>query len=239
MNKKKLRRYLQELRYIVPTLYFNFHYLPWRQAIKLPIVLYKPHLLVCKGKVRIEPENGRISHGMIRMGFRRVSIYPNNGITWDNHGGTVIFRGNCILGNDSFVSFGPKSTVDIGDEFKNYAGLKLVSYHRIIFHHHVVLGWGCLCMDTNFHALYDIKKKEHLPAYGPIEIGEYNWFGAGCKVMHSVTTPEHCTWGMGTIITRGCVKKPYCLMGGSPVQVLRENVKNSMGDSLHNIENND
>ncbi len=28
MNKKKLRRYLQELRYIVPTLYFNFHYLP-------------------------------------------------------------------------------------------------------------------------------------------------------------------------------------------------------------------
>lgn len=53
MNKKKLRRYLQELRYIVPTLYFNFHYLPWRQAIKLPIVLYKPHLLACKGKVRI------------------------------------------------------------------------------------------------------------------------------------------------------------------------------------------
>jgi len=44
MNNKKLHRYLQELRYIIPTLYFNFHYLPWRQAIKLPIVLYKPHL---------------------------------------------------------------------------------------------------------------------------------------------------------------------------------------------------
>lgn len=108
MNKKKLRRYLQELRYIIPTLYFNFRYPPWRQAIKLPIVLYKPHLLACKG-----------------------------------------------------------------------------------------------------------------------------------KVMHSVTTPEHCTWGMGTIITRVCVKKPYCLMGGSPVQVLREHVKNTTSGSLHNIENND
>lgn len=131
MNKKKLRRYLQELRFIIPTLYFNFRYLPWRQAIKLPIVLYKPHLLACKGKVRIEPEDGYIRHGMIRMGFRRVSIYPNNGITWDNHGGTVIFRGNCILGNDSYVSFGPKSTVDIGYEFRSYARLKLASYHRM------------------------------------------------------------------------------------------------------------
>jgi acetyltransferase-like isoleucine patch superfamily enzyme len=235
MNKKKLRRYLQKLRYIVPTLYFNFHYLPWRQAIKLPIVLYKPHLLMCKGKVRIEPEDGRIYHGMIRMGFPMTSIYPNNGITWECKGGTVIFRGHCFLGNDSYVSFGPKTTVDIGYGFKNAAGLKMVSYHSITFHRHVGLGWGSLCMDTNFHALYDMEKKEHLPAYGPIEIGEYNWFGADCKVMHSVTTPGYCIWGMGTTITRGCVKKPYCLMGGSPVRVLRENV---MRDYEHDVENN-
>ena len=239
MNKKKLRRYLQELRYIVPTLYFNFHYLPWRQACKLPIVLYKPHLLECKGKVRIEPENGRIHHGMIRLGFRTASVYPNNGITWECKGGTIVFRGRCRMNNDTYLSFGPKTTVDFGHDFSSNSGMKMVSYHSITFHYHVCFGWSCLCMDTNFHPLYDMEKKDYLPAFGPIEIGENNWFGADCKVMHSVTTPEHCTWGMGTIITRGCVKKSYCLMGGSPVQVLRENVMNTMGDTLHNIESNE
>lgn len=237
MKKKKLSRYLKELRYIIPTLYFNLHYLPLRQAIRLPIVLYKPHLLACKGKVRIEPDDGRIHHAMVRMGFQMVSVFPDNGITWDNHGGTVVFRGDCIIGNDSHLSFGPKATVDIGHGLTSHAGLKLTSYHRITFHPHVVLGWGSLCMDTNFHPMYDMEKNEYLPAYGPIEIGEYNWFGAGCKVMHSVTTPEHCTWGMGTTVTRGCIKKPYCLMGGSPVRVLRENVRNTIGDSHYNIEN--
>ena len=91
MNKKKIRRYLQELRYIVPTLYFNFHYLPFRQAIRLPIVLYKPHLLKCKGTIRLEPEDGRIRHGMIRLGFHQVSLYPNNGFTWENMGGNSCF----------------------------------------------------------------------------------------------------------------------------------------------------
>ncbi len=102
-NKKKIRRYLQELRYILPTLYFNFHYLPFRQAARLSIVLYKPHLLACKGKIRLEPEDGHIHHGMIRLGFLNSSIYPNNGITWENKGGTVIFRGcikksYCVMG---------------------------------------------------------------------------------------------------------------------------------------------
>ena len=41
------------LRSILPTIYFNFHYLPFSQAIRLPILLYKPKLLKMKGNVKI------------------------------------------------------------------------------------------------------------------------------------------------------------------------------------------
>lgn len=234
INKKRIRRYLQELRYIVPTLYFNFHYLPIRQAIHLPIVLYKPHLLACKGKIRLEPKDGRIHHGMIRMGFLEVSIYANNGVTWENKGGTVIFRGKCLIGNDTYLSIGGKTTVDIGLDFKNTAALKLISYVGMKFGKHARLGWGTTVMDTNFHPIYDMVKKEFKPADGSIEIGDYNWFGTGCKVMHSVTTPERCIFGMGTVVTRGCMKKSYCVMGGSPVRILSENV---MRDYEHDTLN--
>ena len=224
MNKKKIRRYLQELRYIIPTLYFNFHYLPFRQAVHLPILLYKPHLLKCKGKVLIKPDDGRIRHGMIQLGFRIVSLYANNGITWENQGGTIIFRGSCVIGNDSYVSFGKKTTVDVGHSFAARAGFKLASYVGVTFNRYSRFGWGCLCMDTNFHPIYNLETKEYIPISGPIVIGTYNWFGSECKVMHSVTTPERCIFGMGTTVTRGCVKKSYCVMGGSPVRILTENV---------------
>ena len=224
MNKKKIRRYLQELRYILPTLYFNFHYLPFRQAVHLPVVLYKPHLLACNGEIKLEPEDGRIRHGMIRLGFRQVSIYPNNGITWENLGGAITFRGNCTIGNDSYLSFGPQTVADFGHSFAARAGFKLASYKGVTFHRYTRFGWGCLCIDTNFHSIYNIETKEPHPMSGSIEIGPYNWFGTDCKVMHSVTTPERCIFGMGTVVTRGCVKKSYCVMGGSPVRILSENV---------------
>lgn len=233
-KEKKILRYLKELRYIISTVYFNFHYLPFRQAIHLPIVLYKPHLLACKGKIRLEPENGRIHHAMIRLGFRIVSLYSDNGITWENKGGTVIFRGNCIIGNDSYVSFGEKTTVDFGHSFAARAGFKLASYVGITFNRYSRFGWGCLCMDTNFHPIYNMETKEYKTISGPIIIGEYNWFGTNCKVMHSVTTPERCIFGMGTVVTRGCVKKSYCVMGGSPVRILSENV---MRDYEHDTIN--
>ena len=134
------------------------------------------------------------------------------------------------------MSFGPKTTVDFGHDFANGAGLKLVSYRGIKFGQHCRFGWNTLCMDTNFHPLYDITKKEYKPASGRIEIGDYNWFGTECKVMHSVVTPERCIFGMGTIVTRGCVKKSYCVMGGNPVRIIRENVKRNLEHNLEDID---
>lgn len=230
---KKIQKYLPILRYIVPTVYFNFHYLPFLQAIHLPIFLYKPHLLKCKGMIQIKSEDGHLYPGMIRLGFRQVSIYPNNGITWEQKGGIVVFRGRCMIGNDSYLSIGKSALLDIGEGFMASAAIKLACHHSITFHPYVRFGWDCICMDTNFHPLYDMEKKEFKPASGPIEIGDHNWFGMGCRVMHSVVTPEHCIWGMGTTVTRGCVKKSYCVMGDSPVRILSENVVRIIG---HNVE---
>ena len=55
INKIKGNRWV--LRSIIPTIYFNFHYLPFRQAVKLPIFLYKPHLKLTKGSITIQGGN--------------------------------------------------------------------------------------------------------------------------------------------------------------------------------------
>lgn len=212
---------LRILRSLPQTVYFNLRYLPLRQAVKLPILLYKPKLLKCKGKICID---GPVRFGIIRMGFRYVSIFPNSGVTWENHGGTVRFMGKTRIGNDTYMSIGCKAEVTFGDNFGSTSGLKLVSYRSVEFGEGVSLGWGVWVMDTNLHPLFDIEKQAYKPASGPISIGAYNWLSSECRVLHSVTTPERCIFAMGTTLTRGCPAESYCVMGGNPVKVLTRGV---------------
>lgn len=219
---KRLWEERSAIRYLYQTIYFNFHYLPFKHAIKLPIYVHKMKMHSMRGTISIEAE--RVYRGMVRLGFHDVSLYPNNGIVWDNHGGRVVFRGTCAIGNDSYISIGKHATIEFGDKFVASASWRCVSFRGITFGEAVRFGWECLIFDTNFHPLFDIEKQQFRKASSPIIIGAHNWFGAQCKIMHGTVTPERCIFSLGTIVTRHCEKESYCVMGGNPVKVLTRNV---------------
>lgn len=222
-NKKKFWQAL------IPSLIFNFKYLPLKQAIKLPILIYKMRNLSQTGKIVLESEH--IYTGMIQLGFPRAATYPNNGITWRNRG-VVIFKGKCYIGNDCYVIVGKQGTLTFGDDFKANAGIKIVSECKITLGAHARFGWGGIMMDTNFHPLYDMEKKKFKRAFSPIVIGDYNWFGLQCYIMHGVHTPERCIFGARSVITRGGQFEPYCVHGGSPIRVLSRNVMRDYDNDL-------
>lgn len=210
-----------------PTVFYNFYYLPLRQAIVLPIWIHKPHFVkFYRGGIRIEAD--KIKPGMIRLGFWGGHMYPNNGITITNEG-LIVFKGECVIGNNSFIVTGVDSVVEFGDDFIASTSFKLVSFIGIKFEEHNRIGWECTMMDTNFHPLYDLEKKQFKKAYGKICIGKNNWFGTQCLVMHSVTTPEFCIFGARSILTRGGRYESYCVHGGSPIKVLSRNVARIIG----------
>ncbi len=225
---KKVWNRRKDCYYLIHSIYFNFHYLPFKQAIKLPILLYKPKLVKTKGKITIDAPN--IKFGMIRLGFRLVSIYPNNGITWENHGGNVVFNGNCKIGNNSFISIGKTGNLKFGHDFLVGTSIKIISYVNISFGISTRVGWECIFMDSNFHPLKNIETGKKKKASGPIEIGDYNWFGTRTTVMHSVVTPVRCIFGLNSIITRGTQFESYCVHGGNPVKVLTRGVLRDLND---------
>lgn len=212
---------LQLLRALIPSIIFNFKYLPFRQAVKLPVLVYKARFLSLKGRVIIESD--KIHRGMIKLGFPTAATYPNSGITWRNRG-TVIFRGHGWIGNDTYLVIGKKGKLVFGDDFKMNAGSRLISECGVSFGNHTRIGWSVIIMDTNFHPLYDMEKKRFKQAYSPIVIGDYNWFGTQCYIMHGVHTPERCIFGARSIVTRGGQFESYCVHGGSPIRVLSRNV---------------
>lgn len=144
-------------------------------------------------------------------------------------GGVIVFKGTCEIGNNSFICQGKDSTIIFGEDFLASTSLKLISFKNVEFGNHVRMGFDCFVMDTNFHPLYDMQKQKFKRAYGPIKVGDNNWFGTQCKIMHSVTTPKRCIFGMGSIVTRGCDFESYAVHGGSPLRVLSRNVKRIIG----------
>ena len=202
----RLRLYFRS---ILQSIYFNFHYLSFAQAIHLPILLYKPKFLALKGRVEI---TGELKFGMIKLGFPEVSIYPNTGIMIENHGGTIVFQGSCSIGNNSSISVGERGKCVFGTRMQATTTFRLACYHSIIIGDNCSFGWDCLVMDTDFHRLTK-PDRGYSKGYGPVKIGANNWFGTGCLIMKRTETPDFCTISARTVLTGGIDVPAYSVIG--------------------------
>ncbi len=218
-------------RALIPSIFFNLRYLPFKQAVKLPILVYKLKLLSKKGKIIIDSD--KIYKGMIQMGFPMAATYPDNGFTLRNNG-RIVFKGKCVVGNDTYVIVGRQGELVFGDDFKSNAGLKLTAACSITFGDHTRIGWSVVIMDTNHHPLYDMEKKRFKQAFSPIVIGDFNWFASQCYIMHGVQTPERCIFAARSIVSRADNDKfeSYCVHGGSPLHVLSRNVMRDYNNDI-------
>lgn len=182
------------------------------------------------GGVKIE--SATINRFMISLGSVQgpSPFYPKRGFTWENHGGTVIFKGRCHVGAGSAISINKSASLVIGDDFFNSYGLKIIASRTITFGQSTRMGWNTFVMDTNMHPLKNKLTGKKGRGGASIQIGDYNWFSTNCVILPGVNTPERVLCGLGTVVTRNVDWKFYCLYGGSPIRLLRENVYRDLSD---------
>lgn len=192
MDIKKILRNKWVCRNIIRSIIFNFRHLPLRQAIKLPIILYKPDIGATTGKFII---NGPIRPFMIELGRPIASIFPNTGIYFENRG-IIEFNGPCKIGNASALSVGDKGRLCFGSGFVATSALKLACLHSITFGNGVMIGWDCLFSDSDFHRLKFVMGGGN-KGYGKIIISDNTWIAMKCVILKNTYIPE------GTIISAG------------------------------------
>ena len=200
--------------------------------MRLPVVLYRPKLLKLKGQVLIDSE--KVYTGMIRLGDYTVSFYPNTGIVWENHGGTVVFKGNCRIGNASAVSVGKKGNLFFGSGFQATSALKIACYHKINFGDNVLIGWDNIFMDTNFHKIKKLDGEEFGRPYAEIKIGDRCWFGLKCTVMKGAEVPDNTIISGNTILNKTYNIPAYSVLAGIPANLKLSGVYRDLHDD--NIE---
>lgn len=227
---KKIKTNLWVLRSLLPTLYFNFKCLPLKQAIKLPIFLYRPRIVSCSGKITIL---GGVKTGMIKLGHSTPSIYPNGGISIDNRG-TIEFRGRCDIGSNSYISTGKTGKVSFGANFIATNSLKIACYRNIDFGDNTLCGWECMFIDTDFHKLSSDDNSVSPRAFGNIKIGNECWFGFKCIILKNTSVPNACVIASNSLLNKKYEIPIHSLLAGSPAVVKRNGIYRNPIDDVIN-----
>lgn len=223
---KYLIGHWQIILYIFHILYFNFKYLPFKQALKIPILLYKPNFLGLSGKIIIE---GPITTGMITMGLNRVPFYPNEGIKFDNSD-TIIFKGPYNIGNGSAISVGENAILTFGSNFKATCSFRCISHNYVKFSSNCLIGWDTIFMDTDWHTL-KYPNGKNTKGYGKIEIGSDVWFANGCRIYKNTYIPNKTTISANTVLSEKLEIPENCIISNqNEIIIRRQGLYHKMGD---------
>lgn len=97
----------------VNTIILNFTKLPFKQALKIPILLYRAKVNF-RGGGRILIDASDISFGMIKLGIKHESGVISKGFCLDNRG-LITFMGAGVMGNGSVVAVKERGHMSFSD----------------------------------------------------------------------------------------------------------------------------
>ena len=214
------------LRDILYSVYFNFHYLPFHQAILLPIRFHNPKFVSLKGKVRIE---GKVWRRMITLGDYLHGGYPDGGFIFENNGGEIVFKNNITIGANSSFSVGQYGLLEITGPGGCIEGLKIACYHHIKINEQFRIGWDVLIMDTSFHPLKNMDGTFANTGVAPISIGHHSWISTRCIVFPGASIAPYTVVAANSLLNKA-FDETHVLLAGSPAKIKKRGVYSDFED---------
>ena len=207
------------------TLVVNFTFLPFKDAIKLPILVL--------GACKINAFNGKITlqhparFGMLKIGvcdpyrsFHEKSYIELRGeLNIGNH--TVLRRGISLLIKET-------GKVTLEDDVYVGDNVSIVSAESITIKKATRVANNTVFMDTDFHYTVNTLTREVKPINAPIVIGENNWIGAWCTIKKGCHTPKGTIIaGPYTMAGKNYIDKipEFSIIAGSPAKLIAENIR--------------
>ena len=154
MKNSEFREKLRILLYLPWSIRFNFHYFPFKQARKLPVIFYvRPTFLALKGKVVLGMED--MPFNTVRFGKEKAPMLPRKSFRWSNQG-TVYFNGKLDCSHHTFISCDPNAVLKFGDTNRINFGCRFIANKEIVFGDKVRISWDCTFIDSDYHPIIDM-----------------------------------------------------------------------------------
>lgn len=207
------------------TLYVNVSLLPFKDAIKFPILIYgKCYACNLSGKIIFDKP---IQKGLLVLG-QTDPVRSFDKATVINLAGTVYVHGISEIRRGLHLQVNPNSSVELGNNVFIGDNVTIICSKSIKIGANTRIGNSCTFMDTDFHYIVNTITKTVHPASKSIDIGINNWIAGYNVIKKGAKTPK------GTILAGpySMIGKDYSLkineysiIGGSPAKLICENYR--------------
>lgn len=202
------------------SLLFCLRYLPFRQAIHIPVLVHP--------SVRIEKLTrgaidfvGGIKSSMLVLGFPGTVGQSNcKTLLSIGHGGRLIVSENVQMARGTRIIISSQGVMQIGEHFWCNGDCFFNCTTKITLGNHNMYGW-CINFNTNDgHHVYEngIQK----PMEGEIVIGNHVWIASHCHISKNTYVPDDCVVAQNSLVGKR-FDTPKCLIGGMPARILKDN----------------
>lgn len=220
MYVDKLNNLLRYIGGLPKSIYVNLKLLPFKEAIKLPIIVSaRTKLSSLEGNVILSQNKT----GIIRIGFGNTQLVD---YTYERSilhiEGTIHFHGKTKMGRGTRITVEKEGFLEIGKGFLISARSTIICCKKITIGSHSMFAWDSLIMDTDQHHIYN-ENNDIINEDQEIIIGEKVWLGTRCIILKSSTLPNGSIVAANTLICKK-YQQEKTILAGNPVKVIKENV---------------
>lgn len=193
------------------TIYFNFHYFPFKTALRMPFFIYnRTELYKMQGKIILEvpARPGLVKFGSHGLGTQDL-LYSRT--MWEVMG-TLVIKGKASIGRGSKISVGRDATLTLGDNFMSTGNSEIICQKEVTFGKDCLLSWDILIMDTDFHKVLN-KEGEIINNPRPINIGNHVWIGCRNTILKGVYIADNNIISANSTITK-TINESNSVIGG-------------------------
>lgn len=219
MNIDKIVNVIRYCSGLTKSIYVNFRLLPFKQAIKLPIIVSrKTKLISLSGKVIL----GNVKPGIIRIGFggsdNMIDYRYSRTVLKIN--GIINFKGKSKIGMGSRILV--NGVLTLGNNFNITGDALILCSKKIDIGNDTMVSWESIIMDSDQHEIYD-KNNNFINKNKEIIIGNNVWIGARCFILKNTIIKDGCIIGANTTVTKS-FNNQSCIIAGNPPKILKKEI---------------
>lgn len=181
---------------------FNFKFLPFRQAVHLPVLLTRDvQVKYCRRGGVVFDKNITLHPGILRVGFGDMRHNPDNKSSiWIK--GKLVIRGNGIhsFGIGTRLIIESKGILEIGNNFTASVNNRIRCDYHITVGNDNMWSYDNVIMDTDGHQITD-EQGNVINRPRAVTFGDHVWLGCRNIVLKGSTIPKGCVVASGCVIS--------------------------------------
>lgn len=205
----------------VKSLYFNLRYLPFKQAVYLPIWITTNFkvMKLKRGQIMLDAP--------LRKNFYfgdcgSAGLQEFKGGLYLDEGAKLYLKVMCVIGQGTVIRCDKNAAVELGKNFYCNKNCYLRSSENIKFGDDCSLGWNVQLNGDDGHTVkYNGKTSKQK---GTITIGNHVWLTSNTIVIKDVNIADGCIVAQGAIVTKSIIES-NSLVAGLPAKVIKSSVE--------------